>query len=207
LNYLQLPHSIPISNIFDPISNQIYLALHAEGLLFFVEIGLSLCRHLIIDSANLTSILSVILYKKAVKSMSEKRYTLEQICRLLNMSPRTIRYYIHEGLLDHPEGQKRGAYYLELHLRQLQKIKEWQSAGYSLDRIRQLLKDGETPANTLLPLKPKRGDVQVVSRVYIAPGIELSINPDQARLNPKQTRALYRQIGHIFDQLKLSEER
>ncbi|MFT5693884.1 MAG: DNA-binding transcriptional MerR regulator, partial [Oceanicoccus sp.] len=125
--------------------------------------------------------------------MAEKHYTLEQICRLLNMSPRTIRYYIHEGLLDHPEGQKRGAYYLDSHLSQLQKIKEWQSAGYSLDRIRELLEEGETPTSTLLPLKPKRGDVQVVSRIFIAPGIELSINADQARLGPKQTRALYRQ--------------
>lgn len=138
--------------------------------------------------------------------MTEKRYTLEQICRLLNMSPRTVRYYIQEGLLDHPEGQKRGAYYLELHLRQLQKIKEWQSAGYSLDRIRQLLDEGETPASTLVPLKPKRGDVQVVSRIFIAAGIELSINSDQARLSPKQTRALYRQIGHIFDQLNIDED-
>ena len=137
---------------------------------------------------------------------NKKRYTLDELCRLLGISARTARYYIQEGLVDRPEGQKRGAYYLEKHLRQLQQIQEWQGAGYSLDRIRQLLDEGVTPADTLLTLTPRRGDVQVVSRIHIAPGVELSINPEQAGLSPEQTRTLYRQIGEIVDQLEKSED-
>ncbi len=134
-----------------------------------------------------------------------KRYTLDELCSLVGISARTVRFYIQEGLVGRPEGQKRGAYYLDNHLRQLQQIQEWQGAGYSLDRIRQLLAEGATPAETLLALTPRRGDVQVVSRIHIAPGIELSINPEHAGLNPEQLRALYRQIGDIVDQLEENE--
>ena len=137
---------------------------------------------------------------------NKKRYTLDDLCQLVGLSSRTARYYIQEGLVDRPEGQKRGAYYLEKHLRQLQQIQEWQGAGYSLDRIRQLLEEGSTPADTLLTLTPRRGDVQVVSGIHIAPGVELTINPEQAGLSPEQTRALYRQIGEIVDQLEKSED-
>lgn len=137
---------------------------------------------------------------------NNKRYSLDELCGLLGISARTTRYYIQQGLVDRPEGQKRGAYYLEKHLRQLQQIQEWQGAGFSLDRIRQLLEAGATPADSLLTLTPRRGDVQVISRIHIAPGVELSINPEQAGLSPEQTRALYRQIGEIVDQLEQTED-
>lgn len=138
--------------------------------------------------------------------MAQKQYSLDEICQLLGLSPRTVRYYIQEGLVDRPEGQKRGAYYLETHLRQLRQIQEWQGAGYSLERIRQMQAQGASPADTLLSLAPRRGDIQVVSRIHIAPGIELTINPEQAGLSPEQTRALYRQIGNIVDQLQEPED-
>lgn len=107
-----------------------------------------------------------------------------------------------EGLVSRPEGQKRGSYYLDNHLQQLQQIQAWQKAGYSLDRIRELLEDGATPGETLAPMRAQRGDVQVWSRIHIAPGVELSIEPQLAALTPDETRELYRRIGEVIDQLK-----
>jgi DNA-binding transcriptional MerR regulator len=134
--------------------------------------------------------------------MSKQRYTLDELCSLLGLTKRTIRFYMQEGLVNRPEGQKRGSYYLDTHLQQLQQIQAWQKAGYSLDRIRELLEDGATPGETLVPLRAQRGDVQVWSRIHIAPGVELSIEPQQAGLSPDETRALYRKIAEIIDQLK-----
>ena len=134
--------------------------------------------------------------------MSVKRYSLDELCSLVGLTKRTIRFYMQEGLVDRPEGQKRGSYYLDTHLQQLQQIQAWQKAGYSLDRIRELLEDGVTPGDTLVPLRAQRGDVQVWSRIHIAPGVELSIEPQQAGLSPDETRALYRKIAEIVDQLK-----
>ena len=138
--------------------------------------------------------------------MSANRYTLDEVCSLVGLTKRTIRFYMQEGLVSRPEGQKRGSYYLDSHLQQLQQIQSWQKAGYSLDRIRELLEDGATPGETLVPLRAKRGDVQVWSRIHIAPGVELSIEPQQAGLNPDETRTLYRKIAEIIDQLKEGDD-
>jgi DNA-binding transcriptional MerR regulator len=138
--------------------------------------------------------------------MSTHRYTLDELCSLVGLTKRTIRFYMQEGLVNRPEGQKRGSYYLDSHLQQLQQIKAWQKAGYSLDRIRELLEDGATPGETLVPLRAQRGDVQVWSRIHIAPGVELSIEPQQAGLNPDETRTLYLKIAEIIDQLKEGDD-
>ena len=134
--------------------------------------------------------------------MSPARYSLDELSNLVGLSKRTIRYYMQEGLVDRPEGQKRGAYYLDKHLEQIQKIQHWQKAGYSLDRIRDLLEEGLSPGETLAPLKAQRGDVQVWSRIHIAPGVELSIDPQQLGLAPEETRELYRKVGELIDQMK-----
>ncbi|MGB1140344.1 MAG: MerR family transcriptional regulator [Halioglobus sp.] len=134
--------------------------------------------------------------------MNTTRYSLDELCHLVGLSKRTIRYYMQEGLVSRPEGQKRGAYYLEHHVKQLQQIQAWQKAGYSLDRIRELLEEGATPGETLAPLRAQRGDIEVWSRIHIAPGVELSIEPQQAGLTPDETRRLYRQIGELIDQIK-----
>ena len=134
--------------------------------------------------------------------MSARRYTLDELCSLVGLTKRTIRFYMQEGLVSRPEGQKRGSYYLDNHLQQLQQIQAWQKAGYSLDRIRELLEDGATPGETLAPMRAQRGDVQVWSRIHIAPGVELSIEPQLAALTPDETRELYRRIGEVIDQLK-----
>ena len=70
-------------------------------------------------------------------------YSIDELATLSVMPRRTVRYYIQQGLVDRPIGEKRAAYYTALHLEQLLSIRKWQRAGLSLDRIRELLADPE----------------------------------------------------------------
>ena len=79
-------------------------------------------------------------------------YTLNELCSLVDMSIRTVRYYVQQGLVDRPEGETRAARYGQKHLDQLLLIKKWTAAGLSLDRIRELLA-GEDAA---VPERSKR---------------------------------------------------
>jgi len=135
----------------------------------------------------------------------ENQYSLNELCQLTGLSRRTVRYYIQEGLVQRPIGQKRGAYYTDDHLKQLQQLQKWQSAGYSLDRIRELMIQEASPTDTLLLLQPKLGDVSVWSHIHISQGIELHINPEKAGMSPEMTRRLFQQIGVLVDQLNKEE--
>lgn len=106
------------------------------------------------------------------------RYSVEQLSQLVGLSRRTVRYYVQQNVLDRPEGVRRGAYYTDEHLQKLLQIKEWQSAGYSLDRIRELQAKDLNPSETLLPLLPKRGEVSVCSHIHLSPGVKLQLKPN-----------------------------
>lgn len=42
--------------------------------------------------------------------MKTKTFTLEELCALVEMDKRKIRFYIQKGLVDRPEGTGKGAY-------------------------------------------------------------------------------------------------
>ena len=42
------------------------------------------------------------------------RYALDQLATLAGVTSRTVRFYIAQGLVDRPDGEKRGAHYLSL---------------------------------------------------------------------------------------------
>ena len=77
--------------------------------------------------------------------MKTKKFTIDEICALVEMNKRTVRYYIQKGLVDRPEGIGKGAFYSHAHLEQLLAIRKWKAAGLSLERIQDILtgeKDG-----------------------------------------------------------------
>ena len=41
---------------------------------------------------------------------TKKKFSLEELSELTGISRRTIRFYIQKGLMNGPEGEKRGAY-------------------------------------------------------------------------------------------------
>ena len=131
--------------------------------------------------------------------MSPQTFTLDQICTLAAVPKRTVRYYIQMGLLDRPVGETRGAHYLSSHLDSLLRIKQLTDAGVSLDRIREVLK-GEPAA---VPPRPRQaGSVEVRSHIWIAPGIEIQVAPEQAQISPEQVRALALAVLTAWNRIK-----
>lgn len=123
--------------------------------------------------------------------MQAKTFTLDDLCTLTDFPKRTVRYYIQLGLVDRPIGETRSAHYLEVHLDQLLRIKKLTDAGVSLERVREVLAGEDSP----VPVKQRKpGSISVKSHLYIAPGIELQISPDEAGMSPEQVRALVKEV-------------
>jgi DNA-binding transcriptional MerR regulator len=126
-------------------------------------------------------------------SPTDRQYTADDLAGLSNTPRRTIRYYIQLGLVGRPVGETRAAYYTWQHLRQLLEIRRLTEEGYSLERIAEKLKEGD-PHAARVPAASTPGTVTVRSHIYLAPGLELSIDPGEARLSPEQLRALARAV-------------
>lgn len=131
--------------------------------------------------------------------MPSKTFTLDELCTLTDLSKRTARYYMQIGLVDRPIGETRAAHYLNRHLEQLLRIKQLTEAGVSLERIREVLAGGDTP----VPVRQRRpGAIEVRSHLYVAPGIELQISPEDAGMSPEQVRALISAVMNAFQTIK-----
>ena len=128
-----------------------------------------------------------------------ERFSIDELSTLAGVTPRTVRYYIAQGLLDRPEGEKRGAHYLRRHLEQLLLTRRWTDAGLSLDRVRELIAGApEDPPRRHAP----PGSVEVWSRVTVADGLEVHLEPGRAGLSPEQVRALVRGITALYRQVR-----
>lgn len=138
-----------------------------------------------------------------------KKFTIEEICALVEMNKRTVRYYVQKGLVDRPEGIGKGAFYSQTHLEQLLAIRKWKAAGLSLDRIHSILageKEGGVSDQLLPPPLPKnQGTVEVWSHLYVGDGIELHIEPRRAGLNPEQVCALFKEVIKITKKVREEE--
>ena len=131
------------------------------------------------------------------------RIGIDELCALVDMPRRTVRYYIQERLVDRPAGAKRGAYYTRRHVEQLMTIRTWQRAGLSLERIRELVTGGGATASPLPPPRARRpGDVTLRTHVTLAPGVELVIDPQEAGLGAESVRAIVRRAASLVEQIR-----
>ena len=130
-----------------------------------------------------------------------KRFAFDELCTLVEMPGRTVRYYIQQGLVDRPEGAKRGSYYLHRHLHQLLTIRKWQQAGLSLERIREILQETDDGSDVPPRSRIAPGEISVRSHVALGPGIEIVVDPTQAGLSPEQMRQLVREATALIKQI------
>lgn len=132
-----------------------------------------------------------------------RTYSLDELCALVDLPKRTVRYYVQIGLVSRPEGEKRGAYYTEHHLEQLLTIRKWSQAGLSLERI------GELLAGQDMALPPPRaraaGTVEVHSHLVVADGLEVVLEPSRAGLSPGQVRAFFRGVAELYQRIQGKE--
>ena len=133
------------------------------------------------------------------EAAAAERFSIDELSTLAGITPRTVRYYIAEGLVDRPQGEKRGAHYLRRHLEQLLLIRRWTDAGLSLDRVRELIAGApEDPT----PRRAAPGSIEVWSRVTVADGLEIHVEPGRAELTPDQARSLIRGITALYRQVR-----
>ncbi len=123
-------------------------------------------------------------------------YSLDELCTLVDIPKRTVRYYMQLGLVDRPAGETRAAQYSVKQLEQLIRVKQLASAGISLERIGEIMHGDPTP----VPIRTLRpGDIQVRSQVFIAPGVELHINPEISGLSPERLREFVNNIVNQWE--------
>ena len=123
--------------------------------------------------------------------MSEKSFTLDELCTLTDLTKWTVRYYMQLGLVERPIGETRAAHYTSRHLEQLLRVKQLTEAGVSLERIREVMAGGDTP----VPTRQRRpGSIEVRSHLFVAPGLEIQISPEEAGMTPEQVRVFVREV-------------
>ncbi len=145
--------------------------------------------------------MTLVLFSIGVMKISNQ-YSLTELCQLVDLTPRTVRFYIQKQLIAAPEGTGRAAYYHQLHLEQLLEIRKWQDAGLSLERIKELL-DRDSDTKPVPPLKPKQpGDIEVCSHIHIDNGLTLQIEPTKAGLSPEQMRQLISSVLSAYNNIK-----
>jgi DNA-binding transcriptional MerR regulator len=134
----------------------------------------------------------------------EASYSIDDLCVLVGLPRRTVRYYMQLGLVDRPEGETRAARYFQRHVDQLLTIKKYVDAGLSLERIREQMDAERQPQLLLAPRRP--GSVEVWSHVLLADGVELKVEPGRAGLSPEQVRELMRRTMQALDAIRKEEQ-
>lgn len=131
-----------------------------------------------------------------------EKYTFNELCSLVEMPVRTVRFYIQKGLVASPEGSRKGSYYTKKHLDELLAVRKWQRAGLSLDRIRELISAGDTEPGDLPPPRGRRpGDLEVWSRLLVKEGLEIHLEPKMVGMSPEQVREFCRRVMVIAEEL------
>jgi DNA-binding transcriptional MerR regulator len=136
---------------------------------------------------------------------TQKHYTLNELSALTDLSGRTIRFYIQEGVLDKPYGKKKGAWYSEEHLQQLLTVKKYKEAGVSLERIAQIIH--EEQGGEEIDYRTRPGQIEVLSRIHLVEGVELSINPERSGLRQQDIRNLAKVIQETIESIKREKEK
>jgi DNA-binding transcriptional MerR regulator len=135
------------------------------------------------------------------------RHTARALGALCDVSERTVRFYVEEGLLPPPRGRGRGANFDDDHLVRLKLIRAMQQAGNELGAIGEYLRELEREVKGKASgfeaalaiwsgrneqavwreeLRKRWGGAQHVLRFRIAQGVELLIDtermPEQGRM-------------------------
>lgn len=107
--------------------------------------------------------------------MTDTRYAIGDLAELADVSRRTVRYYVQEGLLPAPFGVGRGNHYGREHLDQLLKVKALQEAGHTLEEIRRVLDGGQELPRSFEPAVQAVPERAIYRRLNVAPGVDLHV--------------------------------
>jgi DNA-binding transcriptional MerR regulator len=128
-------------------------------------------------------------------SQSDRPYTADELASLAGIPRRTLRYYIQLGLVDRPIGETRGAYYTGQHLSQLLEIRKLTEQGFALERVRE--EHERERRSRRRRCTPRPGGITVKSHIHLADGIELVVEPTEARLAPRSCAIRARGVSRL----------
>ena len=116
------------------------------------------------------------------------------------LSRRAVRFYVQQNLLPAPNGRGRGNHYDASHRDRLRQIADLQTAGHSLDAIRQILDGGRVPAPKSSPRRVPRTALaaELWTRLKLMEGVELHFNAARHRPEVEKLVALRDAIKDVF---------
>ena len=118
----------------------------------------------------------------------DPRYSIQDLADLADVSRRTVRYYVQEGLIPAPLGVGRGPHYGQAHLDRLLQVKELQSSGRTLDEIRADVDGGAE--RRVVKEAVALPDRSVWRRLQLSPGIEIHVEHHITLPGPNRLREL-----------------
>ena len=115
--------------------------------------------------------------------MNAEALSIDDLASASGLTRRGVRFYVQQKLLPPPLSKGRSAHYGWEHLTQLRRIITLQSAGHSLQEIREIFA-GQTVPLPDPPRRPRRGVFQatLMTRMNLVDGVELAYDP--ARFHP-----------------------
>jgi len=135
-----------------------------------------------------------------------------QLCERAGVTPRTVYYYIQQGLLPHPVSRGRGTRYERRHLKLLELIRLLQAHGHSLPDIRRRLatlseaqveqevgdysRDAAPPAREEHP-GPNRTRWE---RVALAPDVEVNVRRPLSLQRSRRVERLLKAARKILEE-------
>lgn len=120
-------------------------------------------------------------------------YTIDMLAEESGLNRRTVRYYIHRGLVPPPFGKKRGSYYTDLHLNRLLLINKLADQGVPLVKIAKTL-------NCTDPLSDEDAGVEIIEtktwrEAELFDGLRIAYLPNVL------TRSELEKIAKFFEEL------
>jgi len=135
----------------------------------------------------------------------DQTMSIAQIAEAVGLTRRAIRFYVQQRLIDPPVGLGRASHYTPGHAERLKRVLELQSAGHSLEAIRQILAGAQ-----IAPPANGRARAQVSTRLYarlhVLDGLELHFDATRFQPDAKTLAALRHFIQRVFSENPPSTE-
>ena len=136
-------------------------------------------------------------------NMANQGMNLVELAERANLSPRSVRFYIHRGLLPPPTGAGRGRHYNDEHLRVLVRLLSLQSSGHSLEAIGRIFAGEAVESPEAIARSKVRsrspGPATLWTRLSAMTGVELHFDATRHQPDVAQLAALAEAIRSVFE--------